>query len=124
METFFRKAFQKQWPSHKLAFHTTDLAKTATEGELPSATTQEIQEILHGEAIPGQRYPDIFHTRQQIIMWLPDDKPSYNNFIKHIPKLLAITGHPIYCIATKTFDNTAAGTMAYMDLLDESKPHW
>ena len=27
METFFRKALQKQWPSHKLAFHTTDLAR-------------------------------------------------------------------------------------------------
>jgi hypothetical protein len=123
METLFRKALQRQWPNHKLAFHTTDLAKTATEGELPLATTQEIHEILHGEAIP-ERYPDIFYTKQQIIMWLPDDKLSYNNFIKHIPKLLAISDNPIYCIATKTFDNTAAGTMAYMDLLDESKPHW
>ena len=55
---------------------------------------------------------------------MPDDRPSYLNFIKHIPKLLYITQAPIYCIATKTIDNAAAGTMAFMDLLDEAKPHW
>ena len=55
---------------------------------------------------------------------MPDDKPSYHNFIKHISKLLHITQAPIYCIATRTIDNPAAGTITFMDLLDESKPPW
>ena len=56
MEILFRKAFQKQWPGHKLALHTTDITKSATDEEAPQATTQEIQETLSKEEIPG-RYP-------------------------------------------------------------------
>ena len=56
MEILFRRALQKQWPRHKLALHTTDITKPATDEEAPQATTQEIQEILSKEEIPG-RYP-------------------------------------------------------------------
>ena len=123
MELPFRKALQRQWPDHKLALHTTDITKTATREEMAQATTKEIQDVLSKEVTP-ERYPEIFYTGQDLILWLPDDKSSYHNFIKHIPKLLHITQAPIYCIATRTIDNPAAGTMAFMDLLDESKPPW
>ena len=53
MEILFRKALQKQWPRHKLALHTTDITKSATDEEASQATTQDIQEILSNEGAPG-----------------------------------------------------------------------
>ena len=123
MELPFHEALQKHWPDHRLALHTTDIAQTATQEEIAPGTTKEIQDILRKEEIP-ERYPEIFYTGHPIILWLPEDKPSYHNFIKHIPKFMHATQAPIYCIATRTVDNPVAGTIAIMDLLDESKPHW
>ena len=123
MELRFREAMQRQWPEHKLALHTTDITKSANREETAQATTKEIQDVLSKEGMP-ERYPEIFYTGQELILWLPDDKPSYHNFIKHIPRLLHATQAPIHCIATRNVDNPAAGTIAIMDLLDESKPLW
>ena len=111
-KTSFGKHSTNSYPTTN--FPSTNVANTALPDELPPEVTRQVQEAFYQEEISPQ-YPEIFYTEQKTLLWLPEEKPLYENMLKHIPKLLHITQAQIQLIATRTIDNPKASTMAIMD---------
>ena len=83
MEKPFRLALHQRLPKHLLALHSTDMAHSATPAEIPHGITRQIQDTVNQQEIPT-KYHEIFYTGRQILLWLPEEKTFYHNFIKNI----------------------------------------